>query len=611
MLKELELLAPAGNKDIGIAAVDCGADAVYIAGPSFGAREAAGNNLNDIAELVRYARRFGVNVYVTVNTILKENELEQARKLITDCYEAGCDAVIIQDLGILEMELPPIKLFASTQCNIRTPEQARWLESLGFDRLILARELSLEEIRQIRSAVKCDLETFVHGALCVSYSGQCYMSCHLTGRSANRGACIQACRSRYDVLDGSGNVLLRDRAVLSLKDLNLAGRVPDLISAGVTSFKIEGRLKNASYVKNAVRMYRGVIDDCLSGNMGAEYRHSSFGFIEGGFNPAPEATFSRGFTEFFIDGERGLWSSMDTAKGIGECVGKVKRVVSANARTMKFELDGSILLHNGDGLCFRGADGEVIGVRADVVSGGIVEIKAVKGLKAGTSVYRNFNIAFEKELANNTPKRLLKVEVIFGEHSVKAEAEDGRTVECPIGEYLPADNREFAERNIRAQLGKTVPPYSFTVVSVPSGCLPFMPASALNALRRELARRLDEQRNTVSGDGYAVGKAMDRVTAVIPPVQNVRLNCANSLAGKVYAKAGLKPQTAFELTRDASGEYSELMRTKYCLRHELGLCPKQKKGEKALPLYLMNQGKKFKVSFVCSSCENVISQERQ
>jgi len=609
MLKELELLAPAGNKDIGIAAIDCGADAVYIAGPSFGAREAAGNQLKDIAELTRYARQFGAKVYVTVNTVLKENELEPAAKLITECYEAGCDAVIVQDLGILEMDLPPVQLFASTQCNIRTPRQARWLESLGFNRLILARELSLDQIREIRDAVKCDLESFVHGALCVSYSGQCYMSCYLTGRSANRGACVQACRSRYDVLDSEGRVLVRGRAVLSLKDLNLAERVPDLIAAGVTSFKIEGRLKNASYVKNTVRRYREVIDACLSGNMGAQYRHASFGTIEGGFRPAPEATFSRGFTEFFIDGTRKRWSSMDTAKGIGECVGRVSRIIAVTSRSMRFELDGKVALNNGDGLCFRNSDGGVTGMRVDVAVGRVVEVKAVNGLKTGVTVYRNFNIAFEKELERNTPRRLVRVEVTFGEQTVTASSEDGRRVECFIGDYHTAENRALAERNIRAQMGKTVPPYSFVVVSVPPGDLPFLPASALNALRREMALKLDGQLDTFSRKEYRTGKAIDKMTAVIPPAQTVRLNCANSLAAAVYSRAGLNPETAFELSADTAGEYAELMRTKYCLRYELGMCPKQKKGMQATPLYLVNNGKKFRVTFDCSLCEDVISLE--
>ena len=257
----LELLAPAKNKDIGIAAIDCGADAVYIAGPSFGAREAAGNSFDDIAELTGYAHKFGAKVFLTLNTLIYEHELEAARRTVFQAAEAGCDALIVQDLGLLRMSIPPIELHASTQCNIRTVEQARWLASLGFKRLVLARELSLEQIREIAEAVPgCGIECFVHGALCVSYSGQCYLSQYLTGRSANRGCCIQACRSRYDVKDAGGKTILRDKAILSLKDLCLLDRVEQLAEAGATSFKIEGRLKNISYVSNIVRTYSDTLD---------------------------------------------------------------------------------------------------------------------------------------------------------------------------------------------------------------------------------------------------------------------------------------------------------------------------------------------------------------
>ncbi|MBQ3176142.1 MAG: U32 family peptidase, partial [Bacteroidales bacterium] len=263
---ELELLAPAKNKDIGIAAIDCGADAVYIAGPKFGARESAGNSFSDIAELASYAHKFGAKVYMVVNTILYDNELEEAQKSISKAWEIGCDAVIVQDLSVLKMDLPPIPLFASTQTNIRTTEQAKFLESLGFQRLILARELSLEQISDIKKSVGADIETFVHGALCVSYSGQCYLSQKLTGRSANRGACAQACRSLYTLIDSSGKVLLKDFPILSLKDFNLSERIPELVKAGVTSFKIEGRLKNVSYIKNIVRLYREKLDLFLAEN---------------------------------------------------------------------------------------------------------------------------------------------------------------------------------------------------------------------------------------------------------------------------------------------------------------------------------------------------------
>ena len=271
----LELLAPAKNKDIGIAAIDCGADAVYIAGPSFGAREAAGNSFDDIAELTGYAHKFGAKVFLTLNTLIYEHELDAARQTVFQAAEAGCDALIVQDLGLLRMSIPPIELHASTQCNIRTVEQARWLSSLGFKRLVLARELSLEQIREIAEAVPgCGIECFVHGALCVSYSGQCYLSQYLTGRSANRGCCIQACRSRYDVKDAGGKTILRDKAILSLKDLCLLDRVEQLAEAGATSFKIEGRLKNISYVSNIVRTYSDTLDRIVR-ESGGNYVRSS------------------------------------------------------------------------------------------------------------------------------------------------------------------------------------------------------------------------------------------------------------------------------------------------------------------------------------------------
>ena len=310
-------MAPARNKDIGIAAIDCGADAVYIAGPAFGAREAAGNSFQDIAALTSYAHRFGAKIYLTLNTILYEHELEKAREHIFRAVEAGCDALIIQDLGILKMSIPPIELHASTQCNIRTVEQARFLESLGFRKLVLARELSTEQIKDIAGAVSCDIECFIHGAVCVSYSGQCWLSQYLAGRSANRGCCIQACRSRYDVLDQQGRMLLHNKPVLSLKDLSLHDRISQMVEAGATSFKIEGRLKNISYVRNIVRMYSGIMDDIIAAGEGHLCR-SSWGSPHGGFTPLPSATFSRGSTRYFADGNRDRWCSSDYAKSVGE-----------------------------------------------------------------------------------------------------------------------------------------------------------------------------------------------------------------------------------------------------------------------------------------------------
>ena len=326
---ELELLAPARNMEIGIAAIDCGADAVYMAGPKFGARQAAGNEIEDLAALCNYAHKFGSRIFVTLNTILYEEDLADASRQMMQVQEAGADAIIVQDLAFIEFARRDssfrLPLHASTQCAIRTPEHAKWLESLGFSRLILERELSLEQIRAIRAATSCELEFFVHGALCVCYSGQCYLSQMIAGRSANRGACIQACRSRYDLVDAHGNVLVRDKALLSLKDYNLKDRMGELADAGINSFKIEGRLKNESYVRNVVSDYSSELNRLVRNNP-ATYSRASFGSVSGGFTPDLSKTFNRGYTKLFIDATKGKWASMDAAKSMGEYLGAVSEV---------------------------------------------------------------------------------------------------------------------------------------------------------------------------------------------------------------------------------------------------------------------------------------------
>ena len=324
-MRSLELLAPARNLDIGIAAIDCGADAVYIAGPGFGARQAAGNSLDDIARLCSYAHRFGVRIFLTVNTIVYDDELEEVHALMRDAQAAGVDAFIVQDLALTQWDDITVPLHASTQCAIRTPEKARYLASLGFGRLVLERELPLERIREIAEAVDCEIEAFVHGALCVCYSGQCYLSEYLAGRSANRGACIQACRSLYDLVDDGGKVLERDKALLSLKDLNLLDRLPELAEAGVSSFKIEGRLKDISYVRNVVREYSLALDRMVAAAPD-RYCRASYGRTTGGFTPAPDKTFNRGYTSLYVDGRRGRWASMDTPRSVGERIGSIASV---------------------------------------------------------------------------------------------------------------------------------------------------------------------------------------------------------------------------------------------------------------------------------------------
>lgn len=609
MQLSLELLAPARNTDIGISAIDCGADAVYIAGPAFGAREAAANPISEIERLSRYAHRFGARVYMTLNTILYDNELAQAEQYIKEAYSAGCDAIIIQDLGILRMDLPPIDLYASTQCNIRTPEQARWLESLGFKRLILARELSLEQIRNIRAATSCELESFIHGALCVSYSGQCYLSQALAGRSANRGCCIQACRSKYDLVDASGKEILKDKTILSLKDLSLKDYIGSLVDAGITSFKIEGRLKNASYVKNVTRYYRQAIDECRKGVK------SSFGTVTGGFRPNLEYTFSRSYTPLFIEGERGSWNSRESSKSLGEYLGTISKIAFTSRQGCTFDIapaGKASAVANGDGLCIITPKGESIGLRADIAQGLRITVKNHSALCPGCSVYRNLNQRFEKELENNMPRRLIHVGVSIKSSpetiSFEATAENSQKALYTLtGPFEEAKNPSLAMENLRSQIGKITDIYLFSLEESDSGFIPFLPLSQINSVRRALAEELAKAQYTRS-ESIAAGQR-----EIIPPAQQVKLNCGNRLSREVYLQAGINPPAAFELataSSPAAEEYSELMRTKYCIKYELGLCPKQKSLSKRLefedPLYLINNGRRLPLLFDCKRCEMVI-----
>ena len=560
-MKALELLAPARTADIGIAAIDCGADAVYIAGPAFGARQAAGNSIEDIARLCEYARRYGVRIYATVNTLLEPEERPLAQKLVQELEKAGVDALIVQDPAVLSMS-DSLIMHASTQCALRTPEKAKGLESLGFGRLVLERELSLEQIKAISEAVHTEIEFFVHGALCVCYSGQCYLSEYLTGRSANRGACAQPCRSLYDLEDADGKVLVKNKPLLSLKDYNLYHRLEDLAGAGVSSFKIEGRLKGESYVRNVVKAYSEALDRLVA-RYPEEYCRASFGRVSGGFTPDLNKTFNRGYTELFLDGKRGQWA----AEGGGEYVGKVKRLTPAG-----FILDPAspdIKLCNGDGFTFEGG-----GVRADIAEGYTVQCKKVDTLKEGTRLYRNISTAFEKQLEAAKPVREIPVQLsveINGSILVKALSEDGRAASIQLEK--PVDIARDAEKmvqNINTQLGKRSGHYSFSVHSLAvKGDMPFMTASFLNGIRRDLAEQLDQL-----------------------PVKALPLY-----------RGAKQPNTSFRLEYHNNGE---LMRTKYCIRHQLGLCPKQGKVKKAEPLFLKNGKERLQLIFHCAECEMTV-----
>lgn len=688
-MKFLELLAPARNMDIGIAAIDCGADAVYIAGPAFGARQAAGNSMEDIRRLTEYAHRFGARIFLTLNTILFDNELAEAERLLAEAKDAGVDAIIAQDLAV--WELTDLPVHASTQCAIRTPEKARLYEGIGASRLVLEREMSLDQIRAIRSSVDCELEFFVHGALCVCYSGQCYMSERIAGRSANRGECIQACRSLYDLVDEDGNVLVRNKALLSLKDYNLKDRLKDLAEAGICSFKIEGRLKNISYVRNVVRAYSLALDELVAANPG-KYRRVSFGRSEGGFTPDLAKTFNRGYTQLFLDGKRsGNWSSMDAPKSIGEEVGTVvsiapmrqnysngKRLSEENITiTLRMKNPGD-RLQNGDGFSFLSKGrGEIVGFRGDVCQGNRITCINVTGLYPGAKLYRNLSNAFEKELESNLPVRTIPVSVDISvivvpvtstssgteedwspslpkrlsepTYSLKINAvsQDGRSVklEREAG-HNAAENPERMRGMFATQISKATGIYSFTLrsleVETPDGSLPFLPTSALNAIRRDLAAALEEmpcraiplpvnQASSRTGNAeYPVlepdvlSQVQDiQETTSNGPHLSYKANIANHIARKIYMSLGAsRTDDAFEISHRPD---AELMRTKYCIRYELGLCPVHQAGRQhgranhtsgmvnpPIPssrktnLYLTNNGKRYHLAFDCANCEMVV-----
>ncbi len=635
---ELELLAPAKNKSIGIAAINCGADAVYIAGPKFGAREAAGNSISDIAELVSHAHKFGAKVFMVVNTILYEEELPQVKETIQQAYEIGCDAIIVQDLSLLEMELPPIELYASTQTNIRTVEQARFLESLGFSRLILARELSLQQIAAIKEATNVPLESFIHGALCVSYSGQCYLSQKITGRSANRGCCAQACRSNYTLIDSTGKEvksptgapLVKDTPILSLKDFNLSNHIPELVKAGITSFKIEGRLKNESYIKNVVLLYRRKIDEFISQN--PQYCRASFGRCIGGFEPNAKATFNRDYTTLFIDGKRGKWHSKDGAKYLGEFIGTVTGTGTNKYGQLHFiykAANTNISINNGDGLCFVTPKGEILGARANTCNGSMVATTEKLSVAANSKLYRNYNILFEKELEKNPPRRTIMVNLQMiqdGEnYIIQAKTEEGITTTYTIeGGADIAQNSSLAIENIKKQLGKSAGIFTFTVTGVNVSEAPFFAASTLNGIRREIAIQLEKaiQKHTTACKESASRQFLKNKAAAnrLPASQKLTYlaNCSNSLSKKVYKSLGaIEIAPAYELQQQPQ---AELMRTKYCIKYELGLCPNfktkwaQDKGYKdnlekisfTEPLYLLNGKNKLELKFDCRNCEMLV-----
>ena len=600
MSTSLELLSPAGNADIGIAAIDHGADAVYIGAPKFSARADAGVSLADITRLIRHAHLYYARVYVALNTILTDRELAESLDIIREIYQLGADALIIQDAGLLELPLPPIPLIASTQMHNNTAQKVRFLEAVGFKRVILARELSLAEIGDIRRQTsKIELEAFVHGALCVSYSGQCYMSQAVAGRSGNRGVCAQPCRSHYTLIDGDGNVIQKNKYLLSLKDLNLMNMIPDLIAAGVTSFKIEGRYKGIEYVKNVTAAYRQAIDRFISGHAG--YQRCSSGVSTLTFSPNPDRTFNRGYTQYFISGPGEKVASIDTQKAIGEYLGEITDVGKDFFRIARNDLQ------NGDGLCFFTKKNDLAGFRVDRVDQGNMYPNSMNALETGTRLYRNHDIAFARILKKSSGVRRIAVEMDFRQEDklirLTARDEDGN--EASMAKEIlfepprdPARARQQIETHL-ASTGST--PYTVSRLTIEPPEPGFLSASVLNGMRRDVLETLTKIRQEAYPRRDITFTPND---APYPEKElDFHANVFNDLARKFYERHGAAvTEPAFEALSETTGK--TVMTTRYCIRHQLDLCPKaQRKGRSVSePLRLRDAHHTYRLEFDCRQC---------
>jgi 23S rRNA 5-hydroxycytidine C2501 synthase len=600
MVTSLELLAPAGDADIGIAAVDHGADAVYIGAPKFSARAAAGVSVADIARLIRHAHLYYARVYVALNTILMDRELAESLDIIQKIYQLGADGLIIQDVGLLELDLPPIPLIASTQMHNNTPEKVRFLEAVGFKRVILARELSLPEIADIRRNSKIELEAFVHGALCVSYSGQCYMSQAVSGRSGNRGVCAQPCRSHYSLTDSDGNKIQQNKYLLSLKDLNLMKAIPDLVSAGVTSFKIEGRYKGIDYVKNVTAAYRKIIDEFISGH--SNYRRSSSGASALTFSPDPDRTFNRGYTQYFISGRNEKVASIDTQKSIGQYLGKITAVGKDYFKLARHDLQ------NGDGLCFFTRQNDLAGFRVNQVDQGKIYPNSMKALEIGASLYRNHDTAFAKILKKSSGERRMAVEMDFIQENtfirLTARDEDGNEAGTVKEVSLePARNTILAREQIKKHLTSTGnTPYQIARLTIQPQEPGFLPASTLNGIRREVLEKLTQTRH----EAYPRQETPFTPNNAPYPEKtlNFHANVANALAKRFYERHGATvTEPAFEALSDTTGK--TVMTTRYCIRHQLDLCPKLHCAGDSVkePLKLRDAHHTYRLEFDCRQCQ--------
>ena len=600
-MKKVELLAPAKDKKTAIAAINSGCDALYIGASNFGARKKVPNSLEDIKEIVDYAHRFYVKVHVTVNTILTDNELVEARELIQKLYDIGVDAIIVQDMGIFKLaidgKLPPIVLHASTQCDNRTLEKVKFFKELGVSRVILARELSVEQIKNICSPLlgedvrrtgegAIEIETFVHGALCVSYSGQCYLSYYIGGRSANRGECAQACRKKYSLVDDKGNIIAKDKYLLSMKDFNASSHLKELIDAGVKSFKIEGRLKDENYVKNVVAYYRCEIDKFA--------QKTSSGKIFLDFEPDVKKSFNRGFTDYFLDGRKRCFN-FDTPKSIGEKLGKITK-----AGRDYFEIgwqegkkaggQACSRINPQDGLYFNGQ-----GCLVNKAEGNRIYPNKMDGIVVGVEVFRNYDTKFEKQLENSRTKRRIGVKFIYFDGILKAVDEDKNSVNIELQADEPPKNPEKMKENFINQLKKTGESDFYAEDIKIDDDVPFMPVSKINELRRNILDMLMAER--LKNYKREIQKPL-KYTKFPQHKLDYRANIHNGQAKSFYENCGC---TVCEMSAESGSFPKELMRTKHCLKFAFNMCKSPKK------LYLIDErGQKYPLKFDCKNCEMVI-----
>ena len=606
--RKIELLAPAKNVECGIEAINHGADAVYIGAPRFSARAAAGNSLEDIKELVEYAHLYNVRIYVALNTILKEEELEETEKLIHELYRIGVDALIVQDMAITQLSLPPIPLHASTQTDNRSVEKVKFLSEAGFTQVVLARELSLQEIARIHKACPdTALEIFVHGALCVSYSGQCYVSQACFGRSANRGECAQFCRLPFDLVDADGKTIAKEKHLLSLKDMNQSDELEALIDAGASSLKIEGRLKDVTYVKNVTAAYRQKLDAILKRR--PEYVRASSGKSSFEFTPQLDKSFSRGFTNYYLHGrdDRQEVASFDTPKSLGEEMGRMKEI-----RGNYMVVAGVKSFNNGDGVCYIDEQGKLKGFRINRVDGNKIYPQEMPRIAPRTTLYRNYDQEFEKALSRKSAERKIGVAIELAENnfgfSLTLTDEDKKSVTVTL-KYGKEPARTPQTENLKNQLGKLGnTPFEATSIEINLKDNWFIPSSMLAELRRNAVEKLIADRRMTYKQEIAVWKP---TTHSFPTTNLTYLgNVMNSKAASFYREHGV--QTVDNAYEKQTVEDAVLMFCKHCLRYSMGYCPTYHKEKSPYrePYYLVsNDGKRFRLSFDCKKCEMKVSAE--